>query len=147
MEEKVITIALLSALLLVIVIAAFFYFVTKQHRKIIQWQEARVNAEIITLESERKKIATDLHDDIGPLLSSIKMQISVVETIDETDTSIIEKSKSQIDEVIKKFRVIATNLLPNSLLRDGINTAIKDFIDRVNHTALKINFESKICSF
>ncbi|MBS4042233.1 MAG: sensor histidine kinase [Chitinophagaceae bacterium] len=142
MEEQVITIALLSSLLLVIVIASFYYFVNKQHKKIIEWQEARVNAEIVTLESERKKIATDLHDDIGPLLSSIKMQLSVIDTNDETDFNIITKSKSQIDEVITKFRIIATNLLPNSLLRDGLNTAIKNFIERVNHTSLKIKFES-----
>lgn len=142
MEEKVISIALLAALLLVLVIATFFYFVYRHHKIIIKWQKARVNAEIQTLESERKKIAIDLHDDIGPLLSSIKMQISVIDNLDEIDIQIIEKSKAQIDEVINKFRIISTNLLPNALMRDGLNDAIRDFIVRFKNLNLKIVFDS-----
>lgn len=144
MEEKIITIALLAALLLACVIAYFFYVIGSQHKKIIEWQQVRVNAEINTLENERKSIAIDIHDDLGPLLSSVKMRVSTVSSIDETDNEIIRNSVEQMDDIIKKFRKISTNLLPNALLRNSLNDAVNDFIGRVSQSHIAIRFTSNV---
>lgn len=121
-----------------------FYFVAtflKQQKKISILQQARIKAEIDTLENERKRIAGDLHDDIGPMLSAIKLQVNNVEPADENEKRIIEKSGKLMDEVIGRFREIAHDLLPNTLIRKGLITAVKEFIGKMNEAyALQIHF-------
>lgn len=135
---------LLSSVLVIAIIVYFLYTFIRQQRKILKWQQARIAAEIETLEAERKRIATDLHDEIGPVLSAVKLQINHLEPVEETEQIVLQKSSSQIDFVIQKFRDISYNLLPNTLVRKGLVKAIEEFIYRVkNDKNLTIHFTAK----
>jgi two-component system, NarL family, sensor kinase len=124
-------------------IAFFVFSIVRQQRKVSKWQQARIAAEINTLENERKRIAADLHDELGPMLSAIKLQINHLEPSDDTETAILEKSSSQIDGIIQRFREISYDLLPNTLVRKGFIKATEEFIGKLKilHT-LKIDFSS-----
>jgi two-component system, NarL family, sensor kinase len=119
-----------SAMVLLLFISYIIYSVIKQQRKITIWQQARIAAEIQTLENERKRIASDLHDELGPLLSAVKMQINHLEPSDEIETAVLEKSSKQIDGIIQRFREISYNLLPNTLVRKGFVKATYEFIEK-----------------
>ncbi len=124
-------IILTGAGILLGVLAYFIISIVRQQRKVYKWQQERIAAEIATLENERKRIASDLHDELGPILSAVRLQVNHLEPADETDKVIVEKSTGQIDEVIKRFREISYNLLPNTLVRKGLVKAVEEFIDKV----------------
>lgn len=131
-EEELYRVVFLAAILLAGIVAYFIYVIIKEKNRVFTWQEARIKAEIDTLESERKRIAGDLHDDIGPMLSAIKLHVNHVEPATEHEKKIIEKSSIIIDEVIQRFRDIAYDLFPNTLIRKGLITAAQEFVDKMN---------------
>jgi signal transduction histidine kinase len=103
----------------------------------------KLEIEINTLEKERKRIAADLHDELGPLLSSVRLQIACLETQDKEDLEILEASRKHIDTVLVRLREIANDLMPTVLLRKGLQEALREFINSINagSVALKIDYE------
>lgn len=147
-NEKYFLIILVSVVMLLLVTGYFVYTIIYQQRKIVKWQQARIRAEIELLENERKRIASDLHDEIGPMLSAVKLQINHLEPLEETELAALEKSSEQIDTVIQRFRDISYNLLPNTLVRKGLITAVEEFIYRVKPPeGLLISFTADAIDF
>jgi signal transduction histidine kinase len=95
-------------------------------------QRERILAEITIQEKERKRIATDLHDSLGPLLSAVKLNINSID-IQPEDEAVLDKAGKSLDEIISSMRQISYNLLPNTLERQGLVEAIRDFIGHVNY--------------
>jgi two-component system, NarL family, sensor kinase len=133
----------IASIIIALIIIFFVVSIVLQQRKVSTWQQARIAAEINTLESERKRIAGDLHDELGPMLSAIKLQINHLEPSDESETAALEKSSEQIDMIMKRFREISYDLLPNTLVRKGFINATTEFVGKLESLhALKINFTS-----
>lgn len=135
-----------SILMVVAVIAAimvyFIISIIRQQRRYRQLTQQKIKAEITTLENERRRIAADLHDEVGPLLSAVKLQINNIEDIPEYEQAIIQKSSMHIDDIIRKMREISNDLLPNVLVRRGLVAAIQDFIGKLkNASDLVIHFQ------
>lgn len=128
-----------SILIVVAVVAAilvyFIISIVRQQRRYRQLTQQKILAEITTLENERRRIAADLHDEVGPLLSAVKLQINNVEGTDDMDRELIHKSSTHIDDIIRKMREISNDLLPNVLVRKGLVAAIDDFISKVKHAS------------
>ena len=139
-------VVLISAIILVLIISFFTISIIREHRKVLKWQQARIAAQINTLENERKRIADDLHDELGPLLSAIKLQINHLEPSGETETAVLEKSNGQIDGIIQRFREISYDLLPNTLVRKGLIKATEEFISKLK-TLHPININFTYCNF
>ncbi len=132
--EKAIYSAFLIALSIVGFVLVFFIIsIVRQQRRFRLLAKAKINAEITTLENERKRIASDLHDEIGPLLSAIKLQINHLDAEDEQQQKLVAKSSMYIDDVIKKMRDISNDLLPAVLVRRGLGVAVEDFLQKVSN--------------
>lgn len=102
--------------------------------KLRKENEAKVLSAIIkTEEKERQKFAKELHDGLGPILSSIKMAISAINksVVGKTNEEIIEKTESSIDNAITSIKEISNNLSPHILERFGLEKAIKTFTDAI----------------
>ncbi|HEY0677724.1 MAG TPA: ATP-binding protein [Chitinophagaceae bacterium] len=123
---------LIIGLLIAIIIVFFIVSIVRYHRRYVRLQRKRIFAEITIQENERRRIATDLHDSLGPLLSSVKLQINSIEIQDPEDQQIIHKAGRHLDEIISSIREISYNLLPNTLQRKGLSDAIKEFIGHIN---------------
>jgi len=105
-------------------------------KRITEQQKQQLEAIIQTEEDERRRIATDLHDGIGQMLSSVKINLSVAnERIEQSDSShtkaLINKSKEAIDEMTQEIRNIAYNLLPPSLEQFGLSSAMEEEIKKL----------------
>jgi two-component system, NarL family, sensor kinase len=107
----------------------FIITIIRYQRKTMRWNKEKIRAEIDTLENERRRIAADLHDELGPLLSAVKLQINNLDTNDADDKIIIDKSSHYIDNIIGKLREISNNLMPNTLLRKGLKKAMEEFLE------------------
>ncbi|WP_109698924.1 sensor histidine kinase [Chitinophaga deserti] len=128
MEDRIFYITVFLSSLLAVIIAFFITSIIRYHRRYVRMQRERITAEVRLLENERKRIASDLHDSLGPLLSSVKLSISSVEVNDPRDQQVIQKSSRHIDEIITSMRQISYDLLPTALERKGLVEAIKEFI-------------------
>jgi signal transduction histidine kinase len=106
-----------------------------------------LNAIIQTEETERKRFAKDLHDGLGPILSTVKMSVSSLSRSekDETTRKILRNTDMVIDEAIKSIREISNNLSPHILNNFGLNKAMRNFINKINLSGtIKITFVSNI---
>jgi len=97
-------------------------------------------------EQERTRLAKDLHDGLGGMLSGIKysfntMKGNLIMTPDNTQA--FERSMDMLDSSIKEMRRVAHNMMPEALVKFGLDTALKDFCADINQSgALKINYQS-----
>jgi len=84
-------------------------------------------------EQERERIASDLHDSLGGLLSAIKLQFGNVSAKDKSVQKIKSYGKANelLDTAVKEVRFISQNLQPGALSDLGMVAAIKDLINRV----------------
>ncbi|MEO5995244.1 MAG: sensor histidine kinase [Chitinophagaceae bacterium] len=124
---------IIAALLIGIIIGYFIFTIIRYHRRYVKLQKERIFAEITIQENERKRIATDLHDSLGPLLSAVKLNINSIEMELPEDKEVIAKSGKYLDEIIGSLREISYNLVPNTLERKGLTDAIKEFIAQISH--------------
>jgi signal transduction histidine kinase len=120
-------ITVVIGILLAAVLLFFIISIIRYHRRYVKLQKERIHAEITIQENERKRIATDLHDSLGPLLSSVKLQINSLDNTSANDQHIINKAGRHLDEIIANLREISHNLLPNTLQRKGLSEALKEF--------------------
>lgn len=105
---------------------------------------------IETEERERKRFAKDLHDGLGPMLSTIKLFINQLDDKDlkkRDRTDMIHKASDMIDEAIATAKDISNNLMP-SVIRDfGLIAAIDSFCKKVNATEhIDVFFDPNVVS-
>lgn len=128
-----------------------FYFILREYRnrlrtnKVIAAQTAELNLQhireledklkidtmqsmLVGQESERRRIAQDLHDSVGGLLAATKMQVEKLSEKNggpEQNTELL-KIKALLDNTVDETRHIARNMQPNTLLQFGLATALRD---------------------
>jgi two-component system, NarL family, sensor kinase len=125
-----------------IIITYFIVSIIRQQRRAVRLYKQNLLTEITTLEKERSRMASDLHDEIGPMLSSIKLRVGSLDTHSEADEEQVDKTNQQIDVLIKRMREISFNLMPTTLTRKGFAAALNEFIEYCSKSnPLKINFQ------
>src|SRR6201994_4168331 len=133
MDYKLLNITLFVSLVVAIIIVYFFVSIIRYHRRYMKLQREKIFAEITIRENERKRIAGDLHDSLGPLLSAVKLNISSVDIETPADREVLEKTAGYLDEIIGSMRRISHDLLPNTLERKGLIEAVREFIQQVRN--------------
>jgi len=99
-------------------------------------------------EKERKRVARDLHDGLGGMLAAVKLNLSGMEQEEAGDphaqmadsalTGVIE----QLDNSITELRRIAQNMMPDSLLRFGLEKALRDLAASYNTQKLDVRMQT-----
>ncbi len=131
----------------VILIREMFYSLKRADIDRLRVEKRVINAIINTEENERKRFAKDLHDGLGPLMSTVKMSLSALgERIkDPTDTAILNNTNHLVNEAIGTLKDISNNLSPHILSNFGLLSALSAFIAKINQTkAIEIDFKSNM---
>lgn len=115
----------------------------KQFRE-IQWQKIQdleknkqlltVNAILKGQEEERNRIAKDLHDGLGGMLSGVKLSLANLSdqlSNNNERSNLIRKTSGMLDNTIGELRKVAHNLMPEILLKFGLKEALGDFCHQI----------------
>ena len=95
-------------------------------------------------EAERLRIAKDLHDSLGGLLSTVKAHFgSIQKECDQLEqVPIVQKTNGLIDEACIEVRRISHNMMPHALTISGLEGAIQDMVDNLNDQKYEATFEA-----
>ncbi len=118
----------------------------KLHNLFIEQQDKATKAVLEAEENERQRIAADLHDGIGQLLTAARLNLeglkSRLNLQSEEEKSIYEKALVMVEDSCKEVRNVSHNIMPNALIKSGLGNAIKDFIEKINYKSLTINLNT-----
>jgi len=131
--------------LAVVFIASFIILYLRQravHVKIITEEKIRrleeekklMGAKLLVegQEEERKRIATELHDGLGVLLSATKMQFSVIRDKNTENREIIDKAYKMLEQASGDVRKISHNMMPGLLTKLGFYEAVQDLFEKID---------------
>ena len=97
-------------------------------------------------EQERTRLAKDLHDGLGGMLSGIKYSFNTMKAnlvMTPENHQAFERSMDMLDSSIKEMRRVAHNMMPEALVKFGLDTALKDFCNDINQSgALEVSYQS-----
>jgi len=128
--------------LLMLLIVFVFY---KQAQ--LKQRNAAMQAIIETEESERRRIAQDLHDSVSQTMSAAKINLTVISGelpfINDDQRKRFEKAINLVDYGFREVRTISHNMMPWALHKTGLAQVIKQFIENIENDTIAINFYSK----
>ncbi len=145
----IITILILFSLLTLL---AYSYFKRHQLKQKAQLQTAIFNQQTLATqavldgeERERKRIAADLHDGVGQTIMALKMNLLGINDHIKFENpkakEIYEKAVDLATESAKEVRSISHQMMPNALIKSGLASAIREFLQNIELQNLKINLE------
>jgi signal transduction histidine kinase len=131
----------------VILIREIFFSLKRAETDRTRTEKRVLNAIINTEENERRRFAKDLHDGLGPILSTVKMSLSSLtpRISDSSGVVILNNTNHLVNEAISTIKDISNNLSPHVLTNFGLASAISAFTTKINQTkALEIDFKSNM---
>lgn len=148
-NKKIVILVVTISLLIFLIFYAF-----SQNEKLKQYnrlkeiqskvQQNIINATIDGQESERKKIAAFLHDNISALLSSAGMHLNVFSSMNQNQCDEIIKTKYILDDAHHKVRDLSHELMPSLLVRFGLLYALDDLCEKNSNSKIKFEFLNTI---
>ncbi len=93
-------------------------------------RESQLQAVIGSQEEERKRFAADLHDGLGQMISAVRLGLSK-ENVEKTS---VNHALSLLNDMNGEIRDIAFNLMPQVLMKGGLEEALKEFATRINRS-------------
>lgn len=105
-------------------------------------QERAAYAVLEAEERERRRIAGDLHDGVGQMMSTALMKLNEAreKTPEESQAgALTARALALLSESYDEMRHISHQMMPNALLKAGLSTAIKEFVDKIDGSSLKVD--------
>lgn len=152
----------LAAFSVLLLMAAFLVFRNLRQRRLLTEQELMLQKQQIrqlkqeqqltvadamlrSQEDERSRLARDLHDGLGGMLSGVKQSLNAMkgnQILSETSATALGQVINDLDRSITELRHIARNMMPEALVRFGLKDALQDYCDhlRLNST-LSIHYQ------
>ena len=124
-----------------------FKYIDRLNRQRQLLNKRILTAVLRTEEKARSRFSKELHDGLGPLLSSARMSLSALSREERSadQREIIDNTTYVIDEAIRSLREISNNLSPHVLNDFGLARGVQNFIDKsaAMHDA-KIRFTTNL---
>ncbi|UFH55684.1 sensor histidine kinase [Spirosoma sp. KNUC1025] len=140
------TAVLLMMAVFIIIFVAYYQQKQAKQQLALKEMQAQHRRELMAAtfrgqEEERKRLAEDMHDGIGTMLSITKMSLNQLEQKLGGEVQVgfeFQKTRSMIDETMTNVRRISRNLVPTTLERFGLLAALEELADRANDGELEV---------
>lgn len=140
-QQKLFNVILIGGIVALLLVA-FLSYRNYNNRKKLQQQritELETEKQLLATQSllqgqedERSRIAKDLHDGLGGLLSGVKLQLGAMKgnlILSEENGQAFNRALDKLDESISEMRRVAHNMMPETLLHFGLAKALLDYTD------------------
>lgn len=155
LRQNRLLLGLLSIALISIIAILFLYRRSSNQKKKILEQEivqlererqlAASQAVIKGQEEERGRLARDLHDGLGGLLTGVKFSLFNMKSnvvLDAENTLAFERSLDMLDHSISELRRVAHNMMPEVLVKFGLAEALSSYCDSISESGMsKIDYQ------
>ncbi|EDM34219.1 putative transmembrane protein [Pedobacter sp. BAL39] len=133
-----------------IITACLIYYAYRQHMKTLKQKESLqvLSSMLQGQEAERARLARDLHDGLGGILSGTKITLSALSMNDQKGSindrsgnlkGALDKSLDQLDVAVVELRRIAHNLMPELLDKYGLKEALKEYALRMSNDGIEVS--------
>ena len=152
-ETGIILAVIAGTLVMVLLVMAIVVFVVlykrrtikreAEHQMVVKEKELQaLNAAIETQESEREKFSRDLHDEIGPLMSALKLNMTRHQAVIKKGGVIgkedIQQQRDLVDHIVQSVRGVAHGLSPRFVKEFGLLPALEEYMKEL--TDLEVSF-------
>lgn len=147
-------IAIGTAVLLVMAIFIIIFVAYYQHRQAQQrfalkdlqecHRQELMAATFRGQEAERRRLAQDLHDDIGTMLSVAKLTLNQLERqLAQEPAPLLQAQKTRqlLDDTLKNVRRISRDLVPTTLERFGLLPALEELVSNACNDLIQVRLE------
>ncbi|WP_346320618.1 ATP-binding protein [Chitinophaga sp. YIM B06452] len=93
-------------------------------------------------EQERRRLARDLHDGLGGTMASIRVKAADLADSATPNDAQMKQIITQLDGATRELRRIAHNMMPEALLKFGLEAALKDLCESLQHNGAAIVFQA-----
>ncbi len=161
-QNRLLNFILVGSLVSVFVIALLARRAYQQKKKILERDNSLNQSRIVELEKEKQllaseavikgqdeergRLAKDLHDGLGGLLSGVKFSLTNMKSnviLDADSALVFERSLDMLDHSISELRRVAHNMMPEVLVKFGLSEALKSYCASLSESQLfTIDFQS-----
>src|SRR5690606_33713571 len=95
-------------------------------------------------ERERRRIAADLHDGVGQLLSAALLNLNQTRSLTEESSEarkLLERSLAIVGESYDEMRSLSHQMMPNALLKSGLASSVKEFLSKIDGEKMKVGLD------
>lgn len=143
-----------AAVLIIALLTVYFYYTRnklkqklKLNTEILLQQELAAKSILEAEEKERSRIAKDLHDGVGQMMSAARMNLSVFANNIQLHNADQQHSLNNIitlvDDSCKEVRAVSHSMMPQVLVSKGLPQAVEELISKISPTLLQINFHNE----
>jgi signal transduction histidine kinase len=148
------TVFFIITLLFLIMSLVFVLFFIFHNRKMIEHKTRLAEIELAKSKQDLKdsieiqekdmaKLGADLHDELGPTLSAVKLKINSISNGTPLQEHEIKQLRDMIDHTINNVRTLSHTLYPNTLKEFGLKDAIRELIKRIS-TITPVSFTTHV---
>ena len=162
LEKKSTLNYVLVSSIIVLTVFGFLVYRNLRHRHVLAKQQEEIHRQQIRelekdrqliavdsmlkgQEEERSRMAKDLHDGLGGMLSGVKLSLGAMKgniILSEDNTRLFARVLDQLDHSINEMRRVAHNMMPEALVKLGLQQAIQDYCDGLNESN-KLKFKTQ----
>lgn len=150
MEGKVILLVIVGTIGVMLMAFSVVFFVLLYRRKMLenqlkmqevenQHQQDMLSETLKSQEEERNRLGTELHDGVGAMLSSIKLNLQVAKR--KEDVKSLDPVLGHLDEAITQVRSISHQMMPIILKKYGLKHAIEDLFEKISSAELDASIQ------
>jgi two-component system NarL family sensor kinase len=138
---------------MIIIMSFIVLFVITHQKKVLEqkniisanesaYQRELVKASLIAAEEERARMASNLHDDTGVLLTAIKqrLQLAAKDIREERPKRLLDESASLLNTATQQVRNISNELVPSTVAKLGLMHAMQELCDNLSSESLHVDF-------
>lgn len=151
-QKREIQLISLGVILLLILLITYFIYNRRKlkakaqlQEEINKQQELAARAVLDAEERERRRIAGDLHDGVGQMLSAALMNLNgLLQKLNLKGDASLQAAQtlSLVNDSYDEMRSISHQMMPNALIKSGLAIAIKDFLNKIDKDVIKISLET-----
>lgn len=144
-EGKVILLVIIGTIGVMLMAFSVVFFVLLYRRKMLEnqlkmrevenkHQQEMLSATLKSQEEERNRLGTELHDGVGAMLSSIKVNLQVAKRKEGVES--LNPVLGHLDEAISQVRSISHQMMPIVLKKYGLKHAVEDLFSKISNDNL-----------